>query len=122
MSAAFSEEEKAMISTVTVQAHKNPDYSTGQGKDTQDQIFLLSIEEVNKYFGEDDIKACRPTNYAVADGASGDGSCYWWLRTMGSSQHFVAAVDLYGDIHEKGYYLKASGIAVRPAMWIDLGE
>ena len=50
INAAFSADERTMIPTVTVSADKNPDYSTNPGNATQDQVFLLSITEVNKYF------------------------------------------------------------------------
>jgi hypothetical protein len=49
INSAFSADEKAIIPTVTVSADKNPQYSTYPGKATQDQVFLLSINEVEKY-------------------------------------------------------------------------
>ena len=34
---------------MTVEAHVNPRFNTNPGNATQDKIFLLSIDEVNKY-------------------------------------------------------------------------
>ena len=122
LGSAFSANEKAMIPTVTVSADKNPNYSTNLGNATQDQVFLLSITEVNKYFSSDGAIQCEPTNYAVANGAweSDSGNCWWWLRSPGDFQHRAASVSDGGDVLESGDYVDFSNRAVRPALWIDL--
>ena len=66
LNAAFSSDEAAMIATTTVTADKNPEYSTSAGNNTQDQVFLLSITEVEKYFSSDNDRKCVPTAYAIA--------------------------------------------------------
>ncbi len=121
---AFSAEEKAMIPTVTVSADKNPDYITNPGNATQDQVFLLSITEVNKYFSSDSARQCKPTDYAVANGAveSDSGNfCWWWLRSPGIDQSSSARVVSGGGVDEYGIIV-FSDDAVRPAMWIDLSK
>ena len=122
LGSAFSAEEKAMIPTVTVSADKNPDYSTNPGNATQDQVFLLSITEVNKYFSSDSARQCEPTDYAVANGVwkSGSGSCWWWLRSPGGNQCTAAIVNYDGDVGEDGLSVVDDSDAVRPALWIDL--
>ncbi len=50
---AFSAEERGKIPKVTVNADKNPRYSTSPGNNTEDQVFLLSIPEVKQYFSTD---------------------------------------------------------------------
>ena len=124
LDSAFSANEKTMIPTVTVSADKNPDYSTNPGNTTQDQVFLLSITEVNKYFNSDRARQCKPTDYAVANGAweRDSGNCYWWLRSPGYSQYDAAAVNIYGDVDEFGYAVNYDRGAVRPALWIDLSQ
>ena len=125
LGAAFSADEKAMIPTVTVSADKNPDYSTNPGNTTQDQVFLLSIPEANKYFNSDSARQCEPTDYAVANGAyvdSDNGNCWWWLRSPGYGQDDAADVDCDGDVYEGGYFVYFDDIAVRPALWIDLNS
>ena len=113
-----------MIPTVTVSADKNPDYSTNPGNATQDQVFLLSITEVNKYFSSDSARQCKPTDYAVANGAweSDSGNCWWWLRSPGNYQNYAAYVYGAGDVNEYGSNVIDDGIAVRPALWIDLNS
>ena len=122
INAAFSGDEKAMIPTVTVSADKNPDYSTNPGKATQDQVFLLSITEANKYFSSDSARRCEPTDYAVANGAweSNRGNCWWWLRSPGYYQYYAAGVNYGGDVYENDDFVYHAGSAVRPALWIDL--
>ena len=124
LGAAFSTDEKAMIPTVTVSADKNPKYSTNPGNATQDQVFLLSITEVNKYFSSDGAIQCKPTAYAVANGASvksDNGNCWWWLRSPGDFQDCAATVNYGGAVYEYAFYVHAVNSAVRPALWIDLG-
>ena len=122
LSAAFSGDEKAMIPVVTVPAHENPTYHTDPGKDTQDQVFLLSINEANKYFGSDSESACMATDYADANGVwtSSNGACYWWLRSPGYKNHRAASVSGAGDISGTGRAVDDSDTAIRPALWIDL--
>lgn len=125
INAAFSADERTMIPTVTVSADKNPDYSTNPGNATQDQVFLLSITEVNKYFSSDSARQCKPTDFAVANGAyvsSNNGNCWLWLRSPGYFQKYAAYVYYDGDVIEYGYGVYLVNIAVRPALWIDLAS
>ena len=128
INSAFTANEKAMIPTVTVSADKNPNCSTNPGNATQDQVFLLSITEANKYFSSDGARQCKPTEYAVAGGAdvySSNGDCWWWLRSPGYYQSRAANVDSVGDVDEYGTYIDSvdrDDCAVRPALWIDLNS
>ena len=125
LGAAFSADEKAMIPTVTVSADKNPDYSTNPGNATQDQVFLLSITEVNKYFSSDSARQCKSTDYAVANGAyvnSSNGNCWWWLRSPGYTQDYAAHVYSDGYVSGHGGGVSSDIDAVRPALWIDLNS
>ncbi|MDR1713788.1 MAG: DUF6273 domain-containing protein [Coriobacteriales bacterium] len=47
---AFSDLERSYIIRSNVQNNDNPDYGTTGGADTEDYVFLLSIEEVYTYF------------------------------------------------------------------------
>ena len=113
-----------MIPTVTVSADKNPRYSKNPGNATQDQVFLLSITEANKYFSSDSARQCEPTDFAVANGAweSDSGNCCLWLRSPGCYQRRAANVLDDGCVNEYGYYVIEVMMAVRPALWIDLSE
>lgn len=80
----------------------NPKYGIEGGNDTKDKVFLLSIEEVLRYF-DPDPDVCDParqakvTAYAKAQGGvvyskaefgwynttDCDGNGFWWLRSSG---------------------------------------
>lgn len=130
LSAAFSEEERAMIPSVTVSADKNPRFITSPGNSTTDQVFLLSITEANRYFSSDEARKCSPTPYAAAQGVwtseweevDGKEACrWWWLRSPGSHSNDIVAVGSVGAINDCGIINYQGNGAVRPALWVDLG-
>lgn len=116
LNAAFTATEQTKILVTTVSAA-----SAGE-KDTQDRLFLLSAEEVQKYFATG-TAGCKPTGAAKAAGAyvyDDSGNCWWWLRTQGSEENCAAFVDGKGDIRTKGNRYDYGSGSVRPAMWISL--
>ena len=123
INSAFSSVEKAKIPTVTVSADKKHGHSANPGNATQDQVFLLSITEANKYFNSTGARQCEPTDYAVANGAweSDSGNfCWWWLRSPGVTQNSAAHVSGGGIFSSAGYDVDYNNGAVRPAMWISI--
>ncbi|MDE5801970.1 MAG: toll/interleukin-1 receptor domain-containing protein [Lachnospiraceae bacterium] len=98
---AFSDSEKTMILTANL---------------TQDQVFLLSVAEVEEYFDSDGAGQFKATAYAQANGS---GS-YWWLRTPGKLPGYASYVTSGGNIALGGDIVSVFG--VRPALWIDLSE
>ena len=126
LNAAFSEEERALIQSSTVSADKNPQYQyRNPGNATTDKVFLLSINEVYKYFSDINALECSPTAYAKAQGAktstyNGVDTCAWWLRSPGSNQSFATSVDYSGSVESRGYSVSSFVFSVRPALWIDL--
>ena len=126
---AFNAEEQAQIQNTTVSADKNPEYNTNPGNATTDKVFLLSINEVEKYFNSDEARKCAPTAYAKAQGAytsdsyktaSGAATCWWWLRSPGRYQDRAARVYYDGSVIYDGYLVDSDIDAVRPALWINL--
>ncbi len=128
INAAFSDDENAMIPTVTVSADKNPEYDTNPGNATKDRVFLLSIVEAEKYFASAEARECILTEYAISNGAwtsdsyteGGKATYLWWLRSPGISQYGAAGVFSDGDVFENGYFVDIGVSAVRPAMWITI--
>lgn len=114
LNTAFSKKERALIQSTTVSADKNPKYSTNPGNATTDKVFLLSINEVYKYFNDFHARECALTAYAKAHGAA-----LWWLRSPGSS-YSAAFVYPTGALVYNGESVKVSYGGVRPALWIDL--
>ncbi|MCR4593433.1 MAG: toll/interleukin-1 receptor domain-containing protein [Clostridiales bacterium] len=120
---AFTPKEKKMIKTTKVTADKNPSFDTDPGADTYDKVFVLSINEANQYFKSSEERACKPTEYAVAQGAyknDSNGNCWWWLRSPGLNSSIAASVYFDGGVHTLGSSVDFSDYAVRPAMWISI--
>ena len=124
---AFNSEEQAMIPMVTVSADKNPNSNTDPGNTTEDQVFLLSVTEADKYFESDDARKCAPTDYAVSLGVNtssthvvdGKGTCVWWLRSPGYGNGFAAIIKYEGSLPANSLAERWRS-AVRPALWINL--
>ncbi len=117
---AFSDEEIAYIPTVIVSADNNPDYSTYLGNATQDKVFLLSINEVFKYFSSNSELKCKATAYAKAQSEYDiSGNCIWWLRSLRSDQDVDCASGNLGGVLKIGISMHSGGVVVRPAFWID---
>ena len=135
---AFDEEEKSHIIKTTVPADKNPEYDTPTGNPTTDNVFLLSIDEYNKYVKSDEILGCAGTDYTNAKVKHPDGFAFtWWLRTPGKTSKQALGVVYYR--RDKGATVDKNGIpvnlskgttsdkqlgngGVRPAMWIELPD
>jgi len=121
LNSAFSQQEKAMIPTVTVEAHENPKFDTNPGNDTIDKVFLLSVEEAEDYFSSDNVRKCEPTDYAYDKVTYVyEGNCDWWLRSPGFNQYCAAVVNYDGSVYGGGFFVHTYGIAVRPVLWINL--
>ena len=110
---AFSEEEQQIIALT-----KN---DTKGSRTTEDKVFLLSIEESQKYFKNAEERKCMPTPYAKYNNAwYGDyGFCYWSLRSPGLDQSRAAYVNFDGDVYSDGSSVDFGINAVRVAMWVD---
>ena len=94
-------------------------------------MFLLSVEELEMYFGSDPYeqdlsRAVKVTEYAKAQGAYfseykpeyyGNGA--WWLRSPGFASN-ILLVDNTGKVDHYGTYGDEPFYAVRPAMWVAL--
>lgn len=125
IAAAFTQEEQDGIALSTL---VNPSYKKHNdgGPDTQDQIFLLSRDEVEEYLPTEESRMCTPTAYALKRGAwksttydiDGVKCTWWWLRTPGYYRSCAASVRTRGTITSNRVY-DSSG-AVRPAIWVDL--
>ncbi len=122
----FSREEKSRILRVTNQNPDNAQSGVPGGNATKDKVFLLSIDEVNKYFKTTDERICKPSAYAKAHGPSyleyyNYDTTPWTLRSPCRS-YFAAGVDVVtseGSFNTEAFY---DPNVVRPAFWLDLSE
>ena len=119
---SFGEEDRARIIEVINENPDNPWYGTSGGNPTSDKIFLLSIDEVVRYFGDSGRIKNRTRNpgcdwckdeffpwfndkYDINRRAVDEtGMVYSWrLRSPGANGHLVAEVmGNCGDEYEHG--------------------
>ncbi|MDR0197434.1 MAG: fibronectin type III domain-containing protein, partial [Oscillospiraceae bacterium] len=126
---SFGAADKARIAKTKVKNKDNQWFGTPGGKDTEDYVFLLSIEEVVKYFGDSgQLKNGNPnTGYHIDDKYNEARVAYslygrvsdWWLRSPGEDSSHAAAVGVSGLALVSGFYVYYN-VSVRPAMWITL--
>ena len=122
--AAFSETEREEILAASLQNPDNPEYETAGGNETQDRIFLLSIQEAKEYFSVNVLEGfstCQPTKAAADHGiwtANGTGNCWWWLRSPGRYKDSAAGVGHTGVVGTYGTMVTQEVYGVRPAMWV----
>jgi len=134
----FSPEDKAKIIQVTNKNLNNPWFDTSGGSDTEDYVFLLSLEEVCTLFGDSSAllndKGDRIEN-VVNDANNGrriakiEGTDHWWwLRSPGNHNddelfaysNTAAAVFADGVVNVDGHTVDSKYDGVRPAMWVSL--
>ena len=114
------------------------------GSNTRDKIFLLSLDEVDKYFGNSgdyenkvrkswnknqmkyhqDNDGCYISNShnksRIAEHINGE-ACWWWLRSPGkNTKHTTTAalVNANGLISVDGNNVNQNAGGVRPALWL----
>ena len=117
---AFSEEEIKNIKFSELKNKDNHESRARGGNDTKDRVFCLSIDEAEQFFGS---RQCKPTAYARCHGASVNNSnnyCYWWLRSPGYHQHDATYVNPNGALYLYGSNVYSDGLAIRPALRINL--
>jgi len=120
---AFNLDETDIIAEVL---NKNPDntsMNTKGGEDTLDRVFVLSIEEAEKYIAGKDFAAAKASAYVKAlgvylDDKGGTYNSYWWLRSSGIAQSNAAKIEFNGSISYNGAMVHYSKYGVRPAMWV----
>lgn len=122
----FSDDEKAQILVTQVTTPKNEKTGKEGGNDTEDKIFLLSIDEANTYFTSDAARICHPSAFAKAKGLEAgektimEGNCRWWLRTPGFTASDTARIFEDGSVNEDGGSSDSENKnGVRPVMWIN---
>ena len=130
---AFTESEKKQIFKVKNKNDANTKFNIDAGSDTDDNVFIFSLNEYLKYFGDMDKNfgngnaTTVGTMYAYGKGldvnANEDLWCNgfspYWLRTPGSYRTSAIYVSSNG-----GYIIWGDNVnyyyGVRPAMWVQL--
>ncbi len=138
----FSEADRARIIPVVNKNYDNQWYGTKGGEDTQDNIFLLSIEEVAcKYFGDSSSNLYNPrknkrywferkdenNSKRTAKFVGESWNNWWWLRSPGRVGVKAVYIHGNGNIGIQGNNILKGNIGdgkciggVRPALWVKL--
>lgn len=101
-----SYEQKAVLQTEVVTA-ANSRYGTAGGNHTSDRVFLLDEQEAQRYQKVLHTK---------------DNRRAWWLRTPGKAADSAAFVSAEGVVMRYGYAADSKELAVRPAVWVGMGQ
>ena len=125
----FTSEEKTRIAEIRLENQSNQWYGTAGGIQTIDRVFLLSMEEVVKHFGDSGQLRDRPGNANVIDDEynlariayTTDGTAsWWWLRSPGCYGTDAASVLHDGRVDVTGLDVRSDDGGVRPALWLNL--
>ncbi len=120
LKAAFTPEEQNRIKLSEVVNDDNPRFGTKGGNVTRDRVFCLSLAEADRYFKDSSERECLPTPFARSkDWGAWHDSCYWWLRSPGSSLSYIAYIYASGDLSHLGGSV-LDDLSVRPALWVKL--
>ncbi len=102
----FTTTEQSRILPCELNNDNNPQFKTPGDVPTTDKVFLLSINEANTLFANDQARA--------------NGS-WWWLRSPGICPNYAAGVDYGGGVRTAGRSV-GSYFGVRPALWLNLNS
>lgn len=138
----FDEVDQSKIVKVSNKNFDNQWYGSEGGADTLDQIFILSLEEVCKYFGDSSSllqnrginqrywfqRKDENNNKRLAKLQGSEGCWWWWLRSPGRvnlKAAYIFGTD--GNIGIQGNNVLKGNISdgkctggVRPALWLKL--
>lgn len=141
----FGDKERQLIMPVKNENPDNPwDFSeqggcaaTKGGKDTEDYIFLLSLDEIIRYFstdGKDSMlyqSQLGAREMKLSDGFEKSRIAYnlngditnpsgtaWFLRSPGMYQENAAYIGSKGSIAVCGTWVEGTTYGMRPAMWV----
>lgn len=114
---AFNNTEQDRIIEVLNQSPRNPEYATDPGNETLDKVFLLSVDDVNKYLGTFDERLSfspKPLVFRECWGCTTDS---WMLRSPYKSADTVTYVSFDGLFSYDAVSIKGG---VRPAIWVKI--
>lgn len=123
----FTDYEKKHILKTEIEPASNPEYETDPGEATTDRLFILSLEEVMKYFPTEESRKLEITTSAIAHGAyytftNNKNYGWWWVRNPGNFQDNAVYIHRNGRIFIQGDYVYSRESCVRPVLWYSLPE
>ena len=116
---AFSELERSVILETTISNGTNPYYAYEPAPDTVDRIYLLSVEELERYFPTEEERIAYASEHVRKYRTSyADGRSWWWTRSPGVRPGDISYVNVGGVFVHK--HLSTYNYGIRPALWCSL--
>ena len=139
---SVSSEEASGLSAVEqllVMKYQDADKNSAVSSGIMDRVFLLSSDEVMKYFPNAEDRLCLATSHALGYGAyrsSVGCTCLWWLRTPSYGEtdpcgicgcdisadtgytERVVCIGTSGQIVDVGHLI-LNTYGLRPVIWVD---
>ncbi len=114
---AFTEIEREQIVVSMLDNPGNKDQRVDGGPPTEDRVFLLSLDEVERYMPTEEDRKSTATEYAHKQILTRRDCGFWQLRTPGKGSWGSVAIDESGyDVAMTGNHVDHSYL--RPAIWI----
>lgn len=105
---AFSSEERSLV--------------TLDGSPVSDKVYLLRVDEAEKYFSSNSDRICGCSPYAIEQGIESKalpGRCTWWLRDdRPSDEKIEDFVDADGSIHTNAWIDSGTEESHRPMIGV----
>ncbi|MDR0273563.1 MAG: DUF6273 domain-containing protein [Clostridiales bacterium] len=123
----FNQTDKERIVPSEIINSDNPWYKTVGGNIVTDKIFLLSLDEVVKHFGDSGQLRNRKQGQMFINDQKGNHSriaydndiaACWWLRSPGHNNYNAATIFGNGFISPDGFGVDSVEGGVRPALWL----
>ena len=116
---SFTAEEKDFILSSSIENEDNSYYGTEGGANTNDNVFLISVDELYRY-AYPDYFYCEATQYAQSNGAEifETGNSPWFLRTIGGTSVQASFCHPNGTMYGGGTEVNYGGVTIRPSIWV----
>jgi hypothetical protein len=120
--------EKSAVAETRNSNPNNQWYGTAGGSATNDKVFLLSLDEICRYFGDSTANLRRKSGFVISDennpnrvaNYGSKAASWWWLRSPGSYSGSAAFVYSGGSVAIGGDKVGHDSGGVRPALWLNL--
>ena len=84
---------------------------------TNDRVFLLSEEEIQKFDEQLGYMRTEPSPY-IEDRLEAGYHYWWWLRSDGTTENYAKCINDANGVEEE---LVIQTMGVRPAIWLCWG-
>ena len=122
--AAFSQDERSIILISHNINNDNKTFGSDGGNATDDYVFFLSVDEANKYVGDEWYRHANATAAVKDKGPNFESSYSWWLRTPCTDNKSACAAGTMSDgaLGDWGWAVHNETTGVRPVIRISISD